>query len=152
MATINSSTISSGPDADIQQAVKFSLEKLGYETLKPIQESGSRIPQWKSCFCLLTNQLWQVSLLCMLDSCFWLHERERRIDSNMCVAVDVVDDRPESQVCTKGAIGGVCWRDAVWPTSPGQHPWRQGAVAVYKSSVHSFKSPVGEICFVLPLG
>jgi len=38
MATINSSTISSGPDTDIQQAIKFSLEKLGYETLKPLQE------------------------------------------------------------------------------------------------------------------
>ena len=38
MATINSSTISSGPDADIQQAIKFSLEKLGYEALKPLQE------------------------------------------------------------------------------------------------------------------
>ena len=38
MATIDSSTISSSPDADIQQAIKFSLEKLGYETLKPPQE------------------------------------------------------------------------------------------------------------------
>ena len=38
MATINSNTFSSGPDADIQQAIKFSLEKLGYETLKSLQE------------------------------------------------------------------------------------------------------------------
>ena len=38
MATINSNTFSSGPDADIQQAIKFSLEKLGYETLKSPQE------------------------------------------------------------------------------------------------------------------
>jgi len=58
------------------------------------------------------------------------------------VAVDVIDDWPESQVCTKGAIGRVCWRDAVWPTRPGQHLWKQGAVTVYKSRVHSFKSPV----------
>jgi len=107
----------------------FAWETRLWNPEAPTGERSLRIPQWKRCFCLLTNRLQQVSL-CMLASCFWLHERGGRSDSNMCVAVDVVDDRPENQVCTKGATGGVCWRDAVWPSSPGQHPWRQGEVAV----------------------
>jgi len=70
MATINSSTISSGPDADIQQAITFSLEKLGYEALKPLQERVVQEFLSGKDVCLLTNWLRQVSLLCVLASHF----------------------------------------------------------------------------------
>ena len=92
----------------------FHLRNSAMKPCSPYRRERFKNSSAEKMFLPPCQRLRQVSL-CMLASRFWLHERERRIDSNMCVAVDVVNDRPESQVCIKRANDGVCWQDAVWP-------------------------------------
>ena len=93
-------------NTSVQRALKFSVDRLGYESLKPEQETVREFLSGKDVFGALPmgygKSLCYVCLPCAFDN---MRGKEGSIV--MCITPNIVDGRSESQVCTKSNVSTV---------------------------------------------
>ena len=116
----------------VQQALKFFVDRLGYESLKPKQETVV----WE----FLSGKIVFVALpmgygksLCY--ACLPYAFDNMRGKEGSIVITCITPGRSESQVCPKMNVSTVCRWSAVWFPGRGRHSWRQGAVTIHKPRV-----------------
>ena len=95
-------------NTSVQRALKFSVDRLGYESLKPEQETVVReFLSGKDVFAALpTGYGKSLCYACLPYAFDNMRGKERSIV--MCITPNVVDGRSESQVCPKKNVSTVC--------------------------------------------